>query len=103
MKQLLIKDCRDCLKPYVADEDWQRVCLICWKEASDYTLTKGDKAFGRMQDALIEIRDAGAGGAHLTQARIRDLLLLCHPDRHQNNARSNEITKWLLAMRKAGT
>jgi len=95
---MLIKDCDDCGKPFVADESWKRVCLICWKEASNYALTKGDKAFGRMQDALLEARN---GGSNLTQDRIMALILLCHPDRHQNNERSNEITKWLLTMREA--
>ena len=30
---------------------------------------------------------------------VRKLLWLCHPDRHDNNAASNEVTKWLLKIR----
>ena len=32
--------------------------------------------------------------------RMKDLLLLCHPDKHQNSNRSEEITRWLLELRK---
>ena len=31
--------------------------------------------------------------------RLRDLLLLCHPDKHSNSEKSGEITRWLLAVR----
>ncbi|MBO86984.1 MAG: hypothetical protein CL927_16680 [Deltaproteobacteria bacterium] len=33
-------------------------------------------------------------------AHIDDLLQLCHPDRHDNSARANETTRWLLALRR---
>lgn len=33
-------------------------------------------------------------------SRLDDLIQLCHPDRHDNSARANEATRWLLMMRK---
>lgn len=32
--------------------------------------------------------------------RLDDLIQLCHPDRHDNNARSNDVTRWLIGLRK---
>lgn len=36
----------------------------------------------------------------LTESTISDLLMLCHPDKHNGSARSERITKWLLEQRK---
>ncbi len=34
------------------------------------------------------------------RARIDELLTLCHPDRHGNSDRANEVTRWLIGLRK---
>ena len=33
-------------------------------------------------------------------SRVEELLRLCHPDRHDNSDKANEITRWLLQLRK---
>ena len=38
---------------------------------------------------------AGWSGAQLDQHRIRQLLNLCHPDKHGNSPASNTVTQWL--------
>lgn len=36
----------------------------------------------------------------LDQARIRQLLMLCHPDRHGNSETSSEVTRWLIDLKQ---
>jgi len=36
----------------------------------------------------------------LSQERITALIKLVHPDRHQNSESANELTKWLLSLRR---
>jgi hypothetical protein len=31
--------------------------------------------------------------------RVKQLILLCHPDKHANSALANDVTKWLLTLR----
>ena len=51
------KDCDMCSLPFPAEEDWQRICLGCWKKEKSYALGKGDKAFLATQEALGLVRD----------------------------------------------
>jgi hypothetical protein len=106
-----------------------RKCIICWKTGAKYDLTKSDKAFqsiqeetdriqkdlvrmqGEVQRLMAElqtekakpkkVRVVEAEGA-LTQDQIRQLIRLTHPDRHGNSELSNEMTRWLLSLRKKG-
>ena len=43
--------------------------------------------------------EAGGGVSVLTPARITELLMLVHPDRHRNSPESNNATRWLLEVR----
>lgn len=36
----------------------------------------------------------------LDHARIRQLLMLCHPDRHGNSETSSEVTRWLIDLKQ---
>jgi hypothetical protein len=36
---------------------------------------------------------------NLPPAVIKELVFLCHPDKHNNSERANEVTKWLLGKR----
>jgi len=133
-----LRECDLCTKPFVADEDWKRKCLLCWKEENGYKTGKGDRAFELMRDAYTKAveqteqervkgrkvyqayKDARKAYTSarkelkafkakpppvmksndgLTQARVKALIRLCHPDRHGNSEMATEITKWLLRKR----
>lgn len=53
--------------------------------------------------AKLAIADARKTPAPATPSiakdKVRDLLKLCHPDKHQNSPAATEITKWLLSLR----
>lgn len=66
--------------PRKPSESWKRLCVQCWLKS------KG------MVSAAAPALDA---------PRIRQLLQLCHPDRHAGSALANEVTAWLLSLRKA--
>ncbi len=61
-------------------------------------------------NALVERINAKGGETFLAKAEIakpqftkdeiKDLLMLCHPDKHGNSKLAEEMTKTLLAMRK---
>ena len=58
MKSLGLRDCDTCDKPFVADEEWKRVCVLCWKESKGYKPGIGDRAFGDLQKVVIELQVA---------------------------------------------
>lgn len=94
-----------------------QICLCGRTKAPQY-----DKCWGCMKDdAVNEAYTRGFQAGELKQAkftqqqvnkvaeafkhafstkRLSQLISLCHPDRHNNSPASNEITVWLLEMRK---
>lgn len=56
---------------------------------------------GEVARLRAQLAARGREGTDLDQDRINDLLRLVHPDKHDNSELSNEVTKWLLAQRKA--
>lgn len=42
----------------------------------------------------------GEIGVQITRERLRQLIQLCHPDKHNNSSASVEATQWLLELRK---
>lgn len=112
--------CRDCGRPFPKDQDWAKKCFLCWKESKDYDLTKGDKCFLWAQVELQRIveevsvmqrnyrrllteaksspRDPDPAGA-IDSKLLREVIGLCHPDKHGDSAKATEVTQQLLALR----
>jgi len=96
--------CPRCNLRFVAHYDHHKTCLVCWKEAKGYKLTLADHALRDLQFVLLEHEDYLAGRdtpAALTSDQIRDLIHLCHPDKHNGSERSTKLTKWLLDLRNS--
>jgi hypothetical protein len=49
--------------------------------------------------ALKALQAAAEAEGMLTPAMVQDMILLCHPDRHQNSERATRVTAWLLERR----
>ena len=126
-----IKNCEVCELPFVSDREWEKLCLICWKESREYKLTKGDLAFKAMRDEYVSLeqsfsdleeeleelrterdklraaakkllREAKASREEpsgLPKDKVRDLVKLCHPDKHKGSELAEAMTKWLLSQR----
>jgi hypothetical protein len=98
-------------------------CIICWKTGAKYDLTKSDKAFAslqteakRLSDVIVALRSeleqekakpprtvkvrVSDGPELLNQDRLMQMIRLAHPDKHGNSELANDVTKWLLSLRK---
>lgn len=120
--------CSKCRRLFPQPESWARTCPTCFKADKGYKILAGDKAFlwAQMeiqrlqedvkslqaeimrQDAELRHRPASsppvdpratAALEALTPGVLRDIILLTHPDRHDNSERANRTTQILLDLR----
>jgi hypothetical protein len=67
---------------------------VCWK---CYMNERVSKAYADgLAAGLNGSRRGSVEDGELTEKRIRALLQLCHPDKHNSSTLSTEATKWLL-------
>ena len=117
LKDFTVAICATCHKPFFRDEDWKITCLICFKTERAYDLYAGDKQMLLLQTALHDLTERLKEHAHdaevwkrraqkmkqkrtpLTKEQIRDLVILCHPDKHGSTKKATEITQWLLSLK----
>lgn len=96
-------------------ERWKSKCFPCWKRSKASTNSSGQaqhqrsktsgsdnmdwwqRGYAAGRAAALEMSEATP--APLDRARIRQLLQLCHPDRHDQSPLAGEVTTWLLSMR----
>ena len=111
--------CRTCGMLYKRPKSapYKKLCPPCYKEAKGLKLTDADKsllalnedykelanryeALGRKYESLIHAYEVRAyrEPSDFSQ-RVRHLIILCHPDKHNNSQTATEITQWLLSHR----
>ena len=114
------KTCRECRSVFVAEKEWESKCIVCWKESKEMDLLAGDKQCRLLQkeikrlekenrhllkqyrlqmDELNQKKSKQIASSDLNE-RVKDLLRLCHPDRHNNSDKAAEITRWLIDLRR---
>lgn len=76
---------------------WAAVCWRCHVEERERAAEL--RGYRRGYDAGL--RAARCAAPALDPARIRQLLQLCHPDRHAGSPAATDATQWLLAQRRA--
>ena len=73
-----------------------RLCFDCFK--------KRERALEEYDDLVEEIETlrerARLPSLRVPPARLRQLLHLCHPDKHNNSRTATEVTQWLLELRE---
>lgn len=81
---------------YAGEESWRKWCRGCYREM------KREEERRKEQDERVAeiIAQKELNGRYLSDERVRKLLQLCHPDKHNNSPNATEITKWLLSIRK---
>jgi len=104
--------CQDCGRPFGREHHYQRSCPICFKESREYKILAGDKGLARLQVECGALQKELETYKALVQKlrrkpqeigvkdRLRDLIALCHPDKHGNSRRATEVTQWLLQQRR---
>jgi hypothetical protein len=117
IKDHTVAVCATCHRPFYRDEDWKITCLICFKTERNYDLYAGDKQMLLLQDAMHDLTEKLREHANdaetwkrraikekkkktpITKSQLKDLIRLCHPDKHQGNKKATEITQWLISLR----
>lgn len=100
--------CTDCGRAFYRDpeETWKRTCLRCWKASKEQT-SDGDEYlawYRKGYAAGLEAAEAKrAPKPSLDPARLRELLQLAHPGKHNGSELSSKVTAWLLDLRKRVT
>jgi len=101
-----VKCCTKCGLPHTSDAEWKNICFPCWKEEKGYTPTTGDKAYKELQSAYAALQKQTVissfrgDSTALTPALIKDMIVLCHPDKHGGSERATRITQWLTRQRR---
>jgi hypothetical protein len=72
-------------------EYWQKRCDPCYQKHAYAN-------FESQWDAAIKQSSPSTGG--LDKDRLRKLIHLCHPDKHNNSTLATEMTQWLLSQRQ---
>jgi len=86
-----------------ADEPWKRLCLSCWRRKKS-----GTESHSSTTCAACYQRGLAAGRAEapaaprttLDKARLRELMQLVHPDKHNGSSLAVRVTQWLNELRR---
>ncbi len=115
----MLRKCTCCGATFDADQPWKLLCYACWRAKKDaesgdvgaLTLRaiKAELGLSRAMDEIerlqgIIYREAkrwakNAQPEAIPPDLLKSMLLLCHPDRHNNSQASNKVTTWLLQQR----
>jgi hypothetical protein len=97
--------CNECNREFEPKADWMRLCWNCWRRREDRRIYQCGRADG--YDEGYEAGHAaglwtGSGASHTTLngGLLRELVALCHPDRHppERAVVANRVTAALLEM-----
>lgn len=77
--------CTDCGKRFqrARDEQWKVRCFSCWLRRKEMTTAP------EQTGAQAEFPE-----------HLRELMQLCHPDKHGGSPLANDVTAWLLRVRR---
>ena len=116
------KQCADCNLPFQhkEEESYKTYCMPCFKKSKGWKLTASDNAYIDMQkehasllrkSEELETQNKRIKAKYRALAKksvqetskptlpLKDLLRLCHPDRHQNSPLATRMTQWLLSQK----
>jgi hypothetical protein len=86
------KICVSCAKSftYALGEEWKTQCISC------YRLKKQRERAG----AEPEMNFRKTSEVKISADILHKLIILCHPDKHNNSELSNKMTVWLLEQKQ---
>lgn len=98
-------DCDDIFYRSV-DDSWRVRCVPCWKAYKLKENPNWSKNYRSQYEYQREQRGQSSPPPPSEDSRNPDLMdrlssliILCHPDKHNNSRASVEITQWLLSLR----
>lgn len=86
---MTVASCRRCKKRFHRrpEEEWKQLCLSCW------LATRAPRNQPTAAPAIDPIRNE-------LRDRLRALIGLCHPDKHNGSTLATATTQWLLSVRR---
>ena len=90
-----MKCCGNCHKYFRPKYENSKLCFDCWKKRND-AFNRYDYLVQENQ-RLMRILSEERLRKTLPAETVRKLLMLAHPDKHDNSKLSNEVTRWLLS------
>ena len=101
----MLKRCTECYKTYEAKGEWQNLCVDCFKKRKKQELDDLNNSVSQLTDTISILRQRlkeveSMKNNQFDSFFLNDLLMLCHPDRHDNSYLSNKVTSLLIEMRK---
>ena len=110
-EEKMYKACTKCTKAfYVAEgEEWKKTCLSCWKKSKGVQGNSSDRAYQRVIELESLTRVLYSRIAELERKSpttmepemLRRIIMLCHPDKHNQSEASRKATQFLLDMKKS--
>ena len=108
--------CPRCGSIFYRDQPWKKICLECWLKEKDKKSSSNANPASDLRREFEEVRaklhyyasrcrqleialEEQATYSGLSE-RIKDLIFLCHPDKHDNSTKATAVTAWLLDARK---
>jgi len=109
--------CQDCGCSFPQRGGYERRCPFCYKLDKGYKVLWGDQAFLWSQQQALELQaqiaklkalnrtanppKGGGMPSELKGDLLRQVISLCHPDKHGNSEKSTKITQELNRLRGA--
>jgi hypothetical protein len=111
--------CRDCGFSFPKSQAWATRCIVCFKKGKGYNRVIADDCFlwsqhelrrleMKLKEAQQELAAVQAHGgrapqknapADISDELLHDIVMLCHPDKHDNSERATRTTQALLPIR----
>lgn len=93
--------CTNC-GSYAGEEKWRTLCRKCFVKQKKREEEEKDEQLADLLYTCQELRAelTKSGRSTIPDAKLKQLIFLCHPDKHNNSETANEVTQWLLSLRK---
>lgn len=97
--------CVDCGTTFEAKGTWQIRCTNCFKKIKQQELIKLKSQITELSNQLYYYKQKlttlqSFSNKEIDSKLLMDIIVLCHPDKHENSKKSNEVTTKLLDMRR---
>lgn len=108
--------CPRCGSEFYKDEPWKKICVDCWLESKgkgksgtsshsssisvELEAVRSQLRYYIGRCAKLECELANKQDVMGFSDHIKDMIFLCHPDKHGDSPKATSTTAWLLEVRK---
>ena len=92
------KQCKECKQIFETDFEWQKICKVCYRNLKQKELNECKTKINELEYELKSLKNIQPFSKD--KKFIKQLIQLCHPDKHENSKIANEITIQLIKLLK---